>query len=170
MLVETYLAKYQAAITPAVVTRNKPRATAQVHNHIESDPPIAQFAHPRRCHSRPEFGSADDVYPTRSKRKARVTKGMDKRRAASKTVGERRSSRGCEERIWVVSVSTAEVVWIFCGNVKRRRPVISASARGTSEKRRKLKARSVARSRNEALNQMLTPKFHPKWVLYPHPT
>jgi hypothetical protein len=149
-------------MTPAVVTRNKPRATAHVHNHIKIVPIIAQFAHPRRCHSRPEFERTDDEYPTRSKRKARVTKGMDRRSVASRTVGDRRSNRGCEERSRVVSVSTAEVEWTFCGNVKRRRPVISASARGTSEKRRKLERRRQWHIRDEALMQRLTPKFHPK--------
>ena len=96
-------------MTLAVVTRNKPRATAHVQNHIKIVPLIAQFAHPRICHSTPELESARDVYPTRSKRKTSVTKGMDKRRVASKTAGDRRSNSGCEERSRVVSVSTAEV-------------------------------------------------------------
>jgi hypothetical protein len=79
-------------MTPAVVTRKIPRATAHVQNHIKMVRAIAQFAHPRRCHSRPEAGL--EKYPTRSKRKVSVKKGIDKRRATSRTEGERRSKRG----------------------------------------------------------------------------
>jgi hypothetical protein len=89
---ETYSAKYQAAMTPAVVTRNIPRATAHVQNHMVMVRVIAQFAHPLRCHSRPEAGC--ETYPTRSKRKVSVKKGIDNRRATSRTEGERRSKRG----------------------------------------------------------------------------
>jgi hypothetical protein len=97
---------------------------------------IAQFAHPLRCHSIPELGRLR--YPTRSKRNVSVKNGIDKRRATSRTEGERRSKRGCEESRWVVSVRTEDVEWIFCGSDKRRRPVKSASARGIRAKRRKL--------------------------------
>jgi hypothetical protein len=44
----------------------------------------------------------------------------------------------------VVRVSTEDVEWIFCGSDKRRRPVKSASARGISEKRRKLECDNVS--------------------------
>ena len=84
----------------------------------------------------PELGRL--IYPTRSKRNVSVKNGIDKRRATSRTEGERRSKRGCEESRWVVSVRTEDVEWIFCGSDKRRRPVKSASARGIRAKRRKL--------------------------------
>jgi hypothetical protein len=67
-----------------------------------------------------------------------VKKGMDRRSAASKTVGDKMSRSGCEESNWVVSVRIKDVEWTFCGNDKRRRPVINASASGISAKRRKL--------------------------------
>jgi len=38
----------------------------------------------------------------------------------------------------VASVRVDDVEWIFCGNAKRRRPVMSASANGISAKRRRL--------------------------------
>jgi hypothetical protein len=63
---------------------------------------------------------------------------MDTRRAASRTVGDKSSKRGCDESSWVVSVRVNDVEWIFCGNDKRRRPVMSASANGIIAKRRKL--------------------------------
>ena len=69
---------------------------------------------------------------------------MDTRRAASRTVGDRRSKRGCEESSWVVSVSNTDVEWIFCGSVKRRRAVKKASASGISAKRRKLQDGDVS--------------------------
>lgn len=132
----THSTKYQAAITAAVVTRNVPRATAHVQNHNRIVAAIAQLAHPCKCHSNPELGR--EAYPTRSKRKVSVTKGMDTRRAASRTVGDKSSKRGCDDSSWVVSVRVNEVECIFCGNVKRRRPVMSASTNGISAKRRKL--------------------------------
>ncbi len=69
---------------------------------------------------------------------------MDTRSAASRTVGDRISKRGCEESNWVARVRTEDVEWIFCGSDKRCRPVINASASGISAKSRKLEYRYVS--------------------------
>ena len=69
---------------------------------------------------------------------------MDTRSAASKTVGDKMSRSGCEESNWVVRVRIKDVEWTFCGNAKRRRPVMNASASGMSAKRRKLEYSTVS--------------------------
>jgi hypothetical protein len=46
----------------------------------------------------------------------------------------------------VVSVRIDDIEWIFCGSVKRRRPVMSASVSGISAKRRKLEYGDVSGS------------------------
>lgn len=102
-------AKYQAAMTLAVVMRITPRETPQLHSHTRTVLVIDQFAHPRTCHSQPLF--AEDVaYPMSNSLKIRVRKGNEAIKVARRTTGDRANRKGLAIRRCVVRVKVEDVV------------------------------------------------------------
>jgi hypothetical protein len=119
-------------MTPAVVVRNKPLATPQLHNQVVTVPMIAQFAHPFTCHSHVElFGR--EKYPINRRRNTSVRNGMEPTRVTSRMMGERAKRKGLAMRSCVVTISIEEVVWMSRGRSRSRRAVSSDRASGMME-------------------------------------
>ena len=105
----TNSAKYHAPMTPAHVIRSSPLATPHVHSHIITVPAMAQFAQLLTCHSNPDGSPKGfEKYPMRSKRNAKVRKGIDASSIASRTAGERPRRKGLAARIDVVRLRSED--------------------------------------------------------------